>query len=447
MKMITRLRRSIKRNDKLAIGIKMACSSVLHGIKEAKRRENSYIIIQKQKPYDVVCTSGKLKAQRKAVFQNSVGFTLIVFLDNAENKALGQMILSVQRQTYERWNLYLIAGNDTVLDNLCKEKALEAVKDRRIHFITSSSTDSIALANAYMMDSEGQYVAFLGAHDQLHPAALYEVMCAIDVNNGSFVYTDAKVFDGSVNNIIDTMYKPDYSPDTLRSYDYISRLAVFSKERMKKAGGGLRYQYGSAMEYDLILRLTEILEDIVHLRMPLYYRDCKKNIKTDTVAEKEAQKRVLRDHLSRIGMLAEVEDGIAAGTFHIRYSIKDEPRISIVIPNKDHVKELDNCLRSILEKSSWKNYEIIIVENNSTESETFDYYKRIKAENPRIDVVKWEGFFNYSSICNYGASFSNGEYLLMLNNDTEVITPSWMEEMLMLAQRDDIGIVGAKLYE
>ena len=446
MKMITRIRRSIIRNDKLAIGIKMACSSVLHGIKEAKRRKISYDIIQQQKPYDVLCTSRELKAQRNAVFKTPIEFTLIAFLNNAEYEALEQMILSIQKQTYEKWNLCLIAGNDAALNDLCREKAQKAEKDQRIHLLTSGNTDSIALANTYIMNSEGQYVAFVGTYDQLHPAALYEIMRAIETHNDCFIYTDAKVFDGSIDNVTDTLYKPDFSSDMLRSYNYISRFYTFSKERMKKAGGGLRPKYGSAMEYDLILRLTEESDNIIHLQMPLYFQSGKETTKADQATLKETQKRALEDHLSRIGLQASVEDGIADGTFHIRYSIKGKPRISIVIPNKDHVKELDTCLHSILEKSTWENYEIIIVENNSTERGTFDYYKQIRAKNARVNVVKWEGSFNYSSICNYGASFSTGEYLLMLNNDIEVITPSWMEEMLMLAQRDDVGMVGAKLY-
>ena len=151
-------------------------------------------------------------------------------------------------------------------------------------------------------------------------------------------------------------------------------------------------------------------------------------------------------HYKRVGIEAErVEKGVDYGIYHSIYKIKGEPLVSVIIPNKDHRQDLDLCIRSISERATYKNLEFIVVENNSTEPETFAYYEKIQKEFPNVRVVRWEREFNYSAINNFGVTFAKGEYLLFLNNDTEPIEPRFIEEMLGLCQRDDVGIVGARL--
>lgn len=159
----------------------------------------------------------------------------------------------------------------------------------------------------------------------------------------------------------------------------------------------------------------------------------------------DTAQKALTEHLQRVGLSGEVENGQYLSSYRIRYKIEGNPLVSILIPNKDHVDELKRCLKSIEERSTYENYEIIIIENNSEERGTFEYYDALQ-KNPKIKVVTWEREFNYSAINNYGASFAKGEYLLMLNNDVEIISPDWLQEMLMFVQRDDVGAAGAKLY-
>ena len=159
----------------------------------------------------------------------------------------------------------------------------------------------------------------------------------------------------------------------------------------------------------------------------------------------KAARLAISEHLARIGSEGKVYDAKIPSTYRISYKIQGEPKVSILIPNKDHVDDLKKCIDSIIYKSTYRNWEIIIIENNSAEKRTFQYYHELK-RNPKIQVVTWDGPFNYSAINNYGASFAHGEQLLLLNNDVEVITPDWIEQMLMFSQRPDVGAVGAMLY-
>ncbi len=438
------------RYEKLALCLMMARAVLKYGIKEAKWRKTSYIVMLHQIPYDVICTSKYLNNQRKYHFHNDISFVLITMLNSSINKELLiKMVRSIQEQTFEKWELYFVADASAAgIQDACDYLALKTIEDARIHYCAKENLEDYTLVNQCIESSRGQYVAFIDQHDLLHPAALFEIACAIEHANAQFVYTDAKSICQSDSNLVNTFYKPDYSPDLLRSFDYISHMFAFSKSLMSEVGGGLRAEYGAGAIYDLVLRLTEKTADnaIVHLQMPLYFIREQKNALTTFDGDCEMQKKALRDHLFRLNMNGIVESSMVYSTFRIRYTITDTPKISIVIPNKDNVEKLEICLNSILEKTTWQNFEIIIVENNSKNKGTFDYYKTIIRNDHRVKVVVWNNEFNYSQICNYGASFASGEYLLMLNNDTQVITPSWIEEMLMFAQRNDVGAVGAKLY-
>ena len=300
--------------------------------------------------------------------------------------------------------------------------------------------------------------------DILHPSALYEYVKVINEQNADYIYCDETTFkSGDINKMLTMHFKPDYAIDNLRANNYICHFSVFARELLD--GTELfRPQFDGSQDHDMILRLTDRARCVVHVPKLLYYWRCHPGSVASGVDAKpyvvEAAKGAVADHLRRHGFKHfQITSTRAFETiFKIRYEIIGTPKISIVIANKDHQSDLKRCIDSILEKSTYENYEIIVVENNSTTPEIFAYYKELQAayengatENDRkIRVVTYppkEGeTFNYSRVNNYGVSFASGEYILLLNNDTQVITVNWMEELLMYAQRQDVAAVGAKLY-
>ena len=294
----------------------------------------------------------------------------------------------------------------------------------------------------------GDYIALFDHDDLLHPCALYENMCVIDEKGADFIYSDEDTFSDKPENAYCPHYKPDYSPDTLRSYNYICHFSVFKKSLLDEVGL-FRKSFDGSQDYDMILRLTEKAKLIVHIPKIIYYwRSHPASVASNVSAKTycmDAAKKALGEHLDRIGLIGKVEDASIPSVYRIKYEIKNNPKISILIPNKDFITDLSKCINSILEKSTYDNYEIIVIENNSEQKSTFDYYKIIE-KYEKVKVVYWKDEFNYSAINNYGATFADGDYILLLNNDMEIITPDWLQEMLMYAQREDVGAVGAKLY-
>ena len=298
--------------------------------------------------------------------------------------------------------------------------------------------------------ADGDYIALFDHDDLLHPSALYEMMCAICEQDADFIYTDEVTFLGNnTSDITVYNYKPDYSPDTLRSYNYICHFTAFSRQLLDSVGE-FNSEYDGSQDYDLILRLTEKAKNIVHIPKALYFwRAHKASVASDVSAKPyvvDAAKKALSAHLHRVGLEGDVLDAVCPTTYKIQYKIKGNPLISVVIPNKDNVDDLEKCLASVYGKSTYKNFEVIVVENNSTEKITFEYYETAKQKYPNLKVISWEKGFNFSAINNFAEKEAMGEYILLLNNDIEVITPDWIEQMLMFAQRDDVGAVGAKLY-
>jgi GT2 family glycosyltransferase len=231
--------------------------------------------------------------------------------------------------------------------------------------------------------------------------------------------------------------------------NYICHLFVVKRELLEQVGG-FRHEFDGAQDYDFIFRCTEQAQEIHHIPKVLYHWRCHQDSTASNPESKlyafEAGARAIMAHYERMGIEAEkVEKGVDYGIYHTTFKIKGEPLVSVVIPNKDHSQDLDLCMRSIIERATYKNLEFVVIENNSTEQATFDYYKKIQEEFPQVHVVTWEQEFNYSAINNYGAQFAKGEYLLFLNNDTEIIEPHMIEEMLGFCQRSEVGIVGARL--
>lgn len=394
-------------------------------------------------------TEKELEFQRKITFARKIKFSIVVPLYNTPEKFLHEMIQSVLDQTYADWELCMADGSDEAhrsVEKICRQYMR---RDQRIKYKKLEKNLGISgNTNACLDMATGEYIGLFDHDDLLHPAALYEVMRAICEQNADFIYTDENTFHEKPADAFCPHFKPDYAPDTLRANNYICHFTVFKKRLLDKTGM-FRPECDGSQDYDMVLRLTEVASQIVHIPEILYYWRAHKNSVADSVGAKpyviQAAHRAVSEHLKRVGLDGEVLDTVVPSMYRIRYKIQGDPLVSIIIPNKDHVETLKTCIDSVLEKSSYNNYEIIIVENNSVDSRTFDYYEELERSN-KAKIVHWDGKFNYSAINNFGVQYAAGEYFLLLNNDTEVISPEWIQEMLMFAQRNDVGAVGAKLY-
>ena len=268
-----------------------------------------------------------------------------------------------------------------------------------------------------------------------------------------FGYTDEATFEGKPEHVVLYHFKPDFMLDNLRSNNYICHLTVFSRALMERAGGGERMEYNGSQDYELFLRLTEQAEKIVHIPHALYYwRSSPGSTAADISAKTyciDAGIAALKAHYARCGIAVD-DVALIPGTpgyYKTDYTIEHPGRVSILIPTCDHIRDLELCVDSIYARTTYPDFELILIENNSKQPETFRAYERMQKEHPdNLKVVTWEGKgFNYSALNNFGEQYATGEYLLLLNNDTEVITPNWLEEMVMYAQQKRVGCVGAKL--
>ena len=392
------------------------------------------------------------KRQSEEKFSKDVKFSILVPLYNTPEKFLREMIQSCIDQTYSGWELCLADGSDGEHEDvgrICKEYY---DKDKRIVYKKLEENLGISGNTNKCLDlATGNYIALFDHDDLLHPCALYEYMKVICEQDADYIYCDETTFKGdSIDNMVTLHFKPDFAIDNLRANNYICHFSAFSRELIDKTGL-FRSEYDGSQDHDLILRLTHEAKRIVHVPMILYYwRSHAGSVASDINAKSyaiDAAKGAVAAHLTQCGMDGfKIESSRAFETiFRIRYKLLETPLVSIMIPNKDHVDDLRRCIDSIIEKTSYENYEIIVIENNSTESETFEYYEALK-KHPQISVITYKGDFNYSKINNFGAKSAKGKYLLLLNNDTEVVTRTWIEEMLMYAQRSDVGAVGCMLY-
>ncbi len=390
--------------------------------------------------------------QRDAKFDKMVKISILVPVYNTPLNFLNEMIESVMNQTYQNWELCLADGSDDAHESVGARCQEYREKDKRIVYKKLAENGGIAAnTNACYTMATGEYIGLFDHDDVLHPSALYEYVKVINEQGADYIYCDETTFKGeSINNMITLHFKPDYAPDNLRANNYICHFSVFSRKLLE--GTELfRSGFDGSQDHDMILRLTSSARKVVHVPKLLYYwRSHKASTASDISAKPyaiAAAKGAVADHLARSGFKNfEIKSTRAFDTiFEIKYEILSEDRISILIPNKDHVEDLRRCIDSIRERSTYGNYEIIVIENNSADKAVFDYYNTLK-EQKDITVVTYSGAFNYAKLNNFGAGFATGKYLLLLNNDTQVISMNWLEAMLMYAQRPDVGAVGAKLY-
>ena len=378
--------------------------------------------------------------------------SIVVPLYNTPLNFLEELLDSVVNQTYRNWELCCVdAGQDTAVGQHVQARAKA---DPRIRYQKLTENEGIAGNTNHGFElATGDYIALLDHDDILHPCALWYTAQAIVEQGADFVYTDEATFEGKVENVVLYHFKPDFMLDNLRSNNYICHLTTFSKVLMEQAGGGERAEYNGSQDYDLFLRLTEKAQKIAHIPHALYYWRSSPNSTASDISAKtyciDAGIAALKAHYARCGVAVDDVTLIPGtpGYYKTDYTMAHQGRVSILIPTCDHIRDLETCVESIYARTTYPDFEILLIENNSKEEQTFRSYERMQKEHPdTLKVLTWQGKgFNYSALNNFGARYATGEYLLLLNNDTEVITPGWLEEMVMYAQQKRVGCVGAKL--
>ncbi len=382
-----------------------------------------------------------------SIFKYKPKISIIIPTYNTNLKYLTEALDSVINQTYSNWEICIGDGSDKVdvKDLICKYQ--KVYKNIKASFL-SENKGIIGNSNEAIRNATGDFITFLDHDDTLAPFALFEVVKELN-NDSSFdiLYSneDKITKDGIRCN---PHFKPAWSPDTLRSYNYICHLAVYRTSLIKELGG-LSSGFEGAQDYDLILRASEKTDKIHHINKILYHW---RMIPGSTALDGnnkpyafEAGRSAVQAHVKRVLGSAFVSEGLFPGSYEVKYMMKETPLVSVIIPNKNNYSTLKTCLDSIF-KNTYKNYEIIILENGSVNKDICDYYN-ILSKVDNVKIVEWKkDYFNYSEINNWGTSFASGDYFLFLNNDIQAINDDWLERMMEFIVRKDVGVVGAKLY-
>ncbi|MFV0527835.1 MAG: glycosyltransferase family 2 protein [Lachnospiraceae bacterium] len=390
-----------------------------------------------------------LDRQRRRTWEKPDKISIVVPAYQTPVAFLSEMIASVQAQTYPYWELCIVNASpqDEPMSALLEEYTKTDVRIRCVEL--SENLGIAGNTNAAFEMATGTFTALLDHDDLLAPNALYEVAQALerDADIDLFYSDEDKVTtDGSEH--FQPHLKPDFSIDLLRSNNYICHFLVVRTSLVRQVGG-FRTEYDGAQDYDFIFRVAEQARKIHHIPEILYHWRTHKASTADNPASKmyafDAGKRAIEAHLGRVHETGEVSHTKDLGFYRVSYPVQGNPLVSIVIPNKDEQETLLTCLQSIRSRSSYTNYEIIIVENNSETEEIFACYEELKKQE-HIKIITWNQPFNYAAINNFAVAQARGDYILFLNNDVEVITQTWLEEMIGNLQRPQVAVVGAKLY-
>lgn len=391
-----------------------------------------------------------LKAQRAAHLQGPC-ISVVVPVFNTPLRFFDEMVQSVQRQTYDHWQLVLVDASDDAHGEVSRRAQQYAAKDSRITYQKIENQGIAANTTAGFAAAAGEYLALLDHDDVLYPNALFECVQTIQKTGADFVYSDEIVLSADLKQLGGYHFKPDFAPDYLRGVNFITHLAVFSRPLLDAAGAYESKEFDGAQDHDLILRLTEKAQKIEHIKQVLYIW---RGHAGSTAAGMEAKpyaiaagERAIDAQLQRLGLPGQamaVPD--APGAFQVRYELTGHPLISVLIPNKDHTDDLEKCLHSLYAKTTYENFEVLVIENNSTDPATEEYYRRLPQRYDRARVVRYKGGFNFSRINNFGRKYASGSYLLLLNNDIEVINGDWLTQMVGECSQPGVGICGAMLY-
>ncbi len=423
-------------------GIKKACKRAVNELYELVGDTGNYMKWRRKN----MPSERELERQRKE--QSQFQPFLYVITPYEDIHYLTAAAVSLKNQTYQDWKWVIVC---TAAE---KEKLMERVQahlpQERIclvyadgetdcqHRIAKGIQDTLAQLQKDRRDFS--WLLLLMPSDTLEPDAMYSCVKLMEKHPEMDVcYTDEDQISEDGKTYSEPIFKSDFNIDLLRATNYIGHLLLIREDAAGKIGPWNPACFADA-SYDYVLRAAETAQSIGHLPRVLYHaREAGRQ--NSFVGEK-----ILNEHYKRIGIPAYAQPSQTPGIYHTVYQWKDTPLVSVNIPNKDHIDDLDTCVQSVLSNCTYPNYEIVIIENNSVEERTFAYYEKLKAQDERVRVVVWKDVFNYSLITNFGVAQSKGEYILLLNNDTEVITPDFMEEMLGYCMREDVGICGARLF-
>lgn len=397
-------------------------------------------------------TEEELERQRNTKFEFAPMISIIVATFNTKEEYLKEMIDSVRNQSYSNWQLCI--GDGSTNDSVEKYVKEHYGDDSRIVFKKLEKNYGISgNMNGALELVTGDYVGLFDHDDLLTPDCLYEFVASMQEVHHDCVYSDEDKLNDKTKKFEDPHFKPDFSIDLLCSHNYITHFFVVNMDIVRKVGG-MRSEYDGSQDHDFIFRCVEQANSVHHVPKILYHW---RMHPLSTAMDPESKmycytsgKKAIESHFKRVGIDATVEmlPRPLYGMYHCKYTVKDHPLVSILIPNYNHKDLLKGCIESLMNVNTYSNVEIVIVENNSTEQEIFDYYKELEETYSNVKVIYYEGDFNYSKINNYGVKYTHGEYILFLNNDTKVIEPDSIEDMLGVCQREDVGAVGAKLlYE
>lgn len=401
-------------------------------------------------------------------FDSNPKISLVVPMYNTNETFFQELLNSVKNQTYSNWELCLADGSD--IENINFKNLFE--NESRIKYKFLNKNEGIAdNTNEAIKMATGDFIGFLDHDDLLSRDALYEIVKVINENKDvDFIYTDEDKIDEK-GNFFEPYFKPDYSPETLECNNYITHFVVVNCNLMKKVGY-INSKFNGAQDFDFVLRATQKANKVIHISKILYHWRSAENSTANIASAKpyayETGVNVIKENLKQLKKDAIVEYGQdVPGIYKVKYRVIGKPKVSILIPNKDNIKLLKNCITSILKMTSYNNYEIVIIENNSEKNETFKFYnellkinkvkilnynKNTILDNNGEKEVKFKNNlenakeFNYSKLINFGVKNCNGEYILQLNNDTKLLSKDWLEFFIGYAQQKEIGAISGRLY-
>ena len=422
---------------------KKVIKRAFHIKEDRKTNQEQYVIWMENNKL----TDEMLDVQRKTKFKIEPKISIVVPMYNTEKLFFKELIDSLKNQTYKDWELCLADGSE-VPNELLKDY----MDDGRIKYSFLNSNLGISEnTNAAIKMATGDYIGFLDHDDILSQDALFEVVRAINENkNADFIYSDEDKIDEN-NERFEPYFKPDFSPETLECNNYITHFVVVKKDLLNEVGC-LDSAFNGAQDFDFVLRATSKAKNVVHISKILYHWRVHRQSTAEVADAKpyafEAGIKVVEKYLERTGKEGTVENGQdVPGIYKINYKVIGNPKVSILIPNKDNSKLLKDVINSIIENTTYNNYEIVVIENGSTEKETLKYYDELK-DKPKVKIIRIDenGEFNYSRLINLGVKNVDGDFVLQLNNDTKILTKNWLEMMIGYSQQKEIGAVGGRLY-
>ena len=393
---------------------------------------------------------GRVKKEKLKNYSGEILFSIVMPVYNVEIKWLDKAIESIEKQNYKNWEICI--ADDCSTKQEVREH-LSAMKNSRIKIKLLEKNQGISGAtNAAAALASGEYILLMDNDDELAPSALHEFYQKIKKEGSEIIYSDMDIIDAK-GKTRDPLCKPDWSPDLFLSQMYLGHLIGFKKSLFEKVGG-FRGEFNGSQDYDLLLRMTEMTDKIGHVPEILYHwRDLPSSTAANPESKPYAQTaglNAIQEHLDRVygKGAATANETENLFVYDVRYQMNEEPKVSIIIPIKDHADLLKAAIDSIYAKTTYKNFEIIILNNNSEKEETFSYLKKVEEEHDNV-IVKDAAFeFNWSRLNNYGMKFATGDVYVCLNNDVEVIEPEWLTRLVEKAIRKDVGVVGGLLlYE